>query len=90
MNKSDPKAYFKATVKLVLVLLSIWFFVSYGCGILWRDWLDEHMFRIGEARFGFWMAQQGSILSFVLLLVVYRYSMNRLDAYYGFEDVEEG
>lgn len=89
MSQSDPKAYYTATIKVVLSLLSIWFFVSYGCGILFRDWLDENMFSIGQAPFGFWMAQQGSIICFVLLLVVYRVLMNGLDAKFGFEDSKE-
>lgn len=61
------------------IILSIWFIVSFGCGILFRDWVDAHLPMIGNAPFGFWMAQQGSIICFVLLLIAYSIIMNRLD-----------
>ena len=62
------------------------FFVSFGCGILLKEQLDQ--FNIGGAPLGFWMAQQGSIICFVILLIVYAYSMNKLDKEHGYE--EEG
>ena len=89
MSSTDPRAYYRAKIRLLLGLLALWFFVSYGCGILFRDWLDENMFQIGHAPFGFWMAQQGSIICFVLLLVAYNILMNRLDDKNGY-DREEG
>jgi putative solute:sodium symporter small subunit len=57
--------------------LSIWFLASYGSGILFVDALDQ--VRIGGFKLGFWMAQQGSILVFLILVVVYVVLMNRLD-----------
>ncbi len=80
--------YWWAKLWILLGILAIWATVSFGCGILFRDWLDEHMIRVGNAPFGFWMAQQGSILCFVLLLLLYRFLMNRLDDRYGYN--EEG
>lgn len=74
--------YWKANIRLVLVLLGIWFAVSYGAGILLRDWLDQ--FRLGGFKLGFWFAQQGSIYVFVILIFVYVFAMNRLDDRYGY------
>ena len=74
------KKYWKACLRLVLCLLTIWFLVSFGCGILLREWLDANAPQIGNAPFGFWMAQQGSIICFVVLLVVYAVAMKHLDA----------
>ncbi len=62
------------------------FFVSFGCGILFREWLDTNAPQIGSAPFGFWMAQQGSIICFVLLLITYAFLMNRLDAKHGYSE----
>lgn len=73
------RTYLRSSFKVILCLLPVWFFVSYGCGILFRDWLDENFPSVGNAPFGFWMAQQGSIICFVVLLVVYAVWMNRLD-----------
>jgi putative solute:sodium symporter small subunit len=64
--------------------LAVWFSVSFGCGILFREWLDAYAPQIGSAPFGFWMAQQGAIICFVLLLVLYAFLMNRLDAKHGY------
>ena len=86
-QQTSTDSYWSESLKLVGKLLSIWFFVSFGCGILLKDYLDQ--FSIGGAPLGFWMAQQGSILCFVILLVVYARWMNKLDEKYGFgEEVE--
>ena len=73
------RIYLRSSFKVILCLLPVWFIVSYGCGILFRDWLDQNVPSVGNAPFGFWMAQQGSIICFVLLLIVYAVWMNRLD-----------
>ncbi|MDQ8203203.1 DUF4212 domain-containing protein [Pelagicoccus sp. SDUM812003] len=78
----NQRAYFRASLNVIFCLLPFWFLVSYGCGILFRDWLDEHAPSVGNAPFGFWMAQQGSIICFVLLLIVYAVWMKRLDRKY--------
>lgn len=76
------RKYWRANIRLVLLLLSIWFIVSYGAGILFREWLDQ--FQIGGFKLGFWFAQQGSIYVFVILIFVYVIAMNRLDERYGY------
>lgn len=78
-KKAARERYWKANLKCVGVLLTIWFVVSFGCGILFRDWLDANAPSIGSAPFGFWMAQQGSIICFVLILVAYAVMMNRIE-----------
>jgi putative solute:sodium symporter small subunit len=88
-DQGDPKGYWKSSILIVSIILSIWFFVSYVCGILCRDWMDDHMPSIGNAKFGFWMAQQGSIICFVLLLVLYAFLMNRLDKKHGYDEEED-
>ena len=69
--------YWKANLKILFCLLTIWFLVSFGFGILLSDWMDQ--FRIGGFKLGFWFAQQGSIYVFIILIFVYVYLMNRLD-----------
>ena len=78
------RRYWKKNIVLVLSLLCIWFLVSLGAGILFRDWLDEACPKIGNAPLGFWMAQQGSIICFIILLFVYKIMMNRLEGEEGF------
>lgn len=75
----ETQAYWSQNIKYLLIILSIWFIASFGCGILWRSWLDENFPKIGHAPFGFWMAQQGSIITFIILLIAYAKIMEKLD-----------
>lgn len=78
-TKAAKGRYWRAHLKCVGVLLTVWFLASFGCGILWRDWLDASFPTIGTAPFGFWMAQQGSIVTFILILVAYAVRMSHLE-----------
>jgi putative solute:sodium symporter small subunit len=80
MRDQHAKAYWKANVKILVTLLSIWFFISFVCGILLADFLDN--FRFAGFKLGFWIAQQGSIYVFVILIIVYLFWMDKLDARY--------
>ncbi|NJB85700.1 putative solute:sodium symporter small subunit [Lewinella marina] len=77
----DHRRYWRANLRYLAILLTIWFAVSFGCGILFVEPLNQY--RIGGAELGFWFAQQGSIYAFVVLIFVYVYLMNRLDAEFG-------
>ena len=78
-------AYWKENIRLLLTLMAIWFIVSFGFGILLRDFLDQFM--LGGFPLGFWFAQQGSIYVFVVLIFAYVRLMNRLDREF---EVDEG
>ncbi len=82
-GEANKAAYWKATLSLTLNLLLIWFLVSYGAGILFRDFLDQ--FSIGGAPLGFWFAQQGSIYVFIALIFYYCRAMSKLEKKYGVE-----
>jgi len=79
--------YWRSNLKILSILLSIWFIVSFGFGIIWSDFLDQ--FQIGGFKLGFWVAQQGSIYFFVLLIFIYIYLMNRLDKKYKKQSEED-
>ena len=78
------KLYWKKNLTYLAILLSIWFVVSFGAGILLADFLNQ--FKLAGFPLGFWFAQQGSIYVFVLLIFVYVFLMNRLDKAF---DVDE-
>ncbi len=86
MSKKQEKAsaYWKENLRYLFILLSIWFVVSYGAGILFKNTLD--LIKIGGFKLGFWFAQQGSIYVFVILIFVYVRLMNKLDKKYGYDD----
>jgi putative solute:sodium symporter small subunit len=78
--QSAPNRYWRANLKLVMMLLTVWFIVSYGCSIVFVEALNTIQF--GGFPLGFWFAQQGSILVFILLILVYCLRMDRIDAAY--------
>ena len=78
-TEEEKRYYWSHSIKWVFILLSIWFLASFGCGILFRTWLDENFPKVGSAPFGFWMSQQGSIITFILILVAYAIVMARLE-----------
>ena len=82
-KQAHARAYWRENVRYLVILLSIWFLVSYGAGILFKNALDG--IRLGGFKLGFWFAQQGSIYVFVILIFVYVRLMNRLDKKYGFD-----
>jgi putative solute:sodium symporter small subunit len=83
-NQANATAYWKENLRYLFILLAIWFLVSYGAGILFKDVLDQ--FKIGGFPLGFWFAQQGSIYVFVVLIFVYVRLMNKLDKKYGYNE----
>ena len=84
MTSSNAKAYWRTNIKYVLILLCIWFLVSYGAGILFKEQLNT--IKIGGFKLGFWFAQQGSMYVFVILIFVYVRLMNKLDKKYGYDE----
>ena len=84
--KERRKTYWRANLRILAILMSIWFVVSFGCGILFVEPLNQ--IKLGGFKFGFWMAQQGSIYVFVALIFVYVQQMNKLDRKFNFQDSE--
>lgn len=80
---SDPSGHFRANVKCITVLLSIWAFVAFGLGILLAPWLNQWRLPGTTFPLGFWFAQQGAIYIFVVLILVYVRAMRRIDRRYG-------
>lgn len=82
MSDSNKK-YWKENVKYLVILMGIWFVVSYGFGIIWVEQFNA--IQIGGFKLGFWFAQQGSIYCFILLIATYIYLTNKLDRKYGLD-----
>ena len=79
-QKDSVQKYWHYNIKIISILLFFWFAVSFGCGILFAEQLN--VIKIGGFKLGFWFAQQGSIFSFVIIIFIYIYIMNRLDKKY--------
>lgn len=81
----DHQAYWRKNLRFLAGLLVVWFLVSFGCGILFSDALNQ--IRIGGFKLGFWFAQQGSIYVFVILIFIYVRLMNKLDKEFEVDEV---
>ncbi|MCA8931260.1 MAG: DUF4212 domain-containing protein [Rhodospirillaceae bacterium] len=85
---SDPsengKAYWRANLRLVVFCLIIWALVSFGFGIVLRPMLSG--ISIGGTDLGFWFAQQGSMLVFLVLIFFYAIRMNSIDRHYNVDE----
>jgi|TARA_B100001540_G_scaffold203026_1_gene178806 putative solute:sodium symporter small subunit len=79
-------SYWQLNLLILFILLSIWFLVSFGFGIIWSENLDQIKF--GGFKLGFWFAQQGSIYSFVIIIFTYIFLMNKLDKKF-YSDTQE-
>ena len=80
-RRRDPRGYWRANLRAMAVLLTVWFAVSYVLGILLVEPLNR--FSLGGFPLGFWFAHQGSIAVFVVLIAIYAFWMDRLDRRYG-------
>ncbi|TWH64461.1 putative solute:sodium symporter small subunit [Azomonas agilis] len=83
-HSGNAAAYWSANLRLIIGSLIVWTLVSFGFGILLRP-LFMSVY-IGGADLGFWFAQQGSILTFIVLIFFYAWRMNKLDKDMGFEE----
>ena len=84
LSETRRRSYWRENLTIVAALLSVWFSVSFGLSIIFVDALNT--IRLGGFRLGFWMAQQGSLYIFVILIFVYVWLMNRLDRAYGVQE----
>ncbi len=84
VSAETARAYWRANVALLLKLLVVWFLVSFGAGILFVDFLNQ--FQFFGFKLGFWFAQQGSMLVFVVLIFVYVARMGTLERRFGIDD----
>jgi putative solute:sodium symporter small subunit len=88
MTPGKRAEYWSANLRLLTILLTIWFIVSFGFGILLVEPLNTIM--LGGYPLGFWFAQQGSIYIFVALIFFYAISMNKLDIKFDVGEDSEG
>ena len=84
MSAKDDDAYWSANVRLILISLVIWAVVSFGFGIILRPLLA--CISVGGTDLGFWFAQQGSIIIFLILIFFYAWRMNKLDREHGVDE----
>jgi len=77
--KASLERYWRSNLRIMAALLFVWAFVSLGCGVVFADWLNQFRLPFTGFPLGFWFAQQGSIVVFVICILVYCLAMNRLD-----------
>ncbi|MBC6437001.1 MAG: DUF4212 domain-containing protein [Rhodobacteraceae bacterium] len=81
---ADNNAYWAENIRLVTICLVIWALASYGLAILLRPRISG--IAVGGTDLGFWFAQQGSILVFLVLIFFYAWRMNQIDMKHGVDE----
>ena len=84
ITQEQAKKYWRRNLALMIKLLVVWFAVSFGCGILLFDVLNQ--IQIGGYKLGFWFAQQGSLYVFIVLIFYYARKMAALDREFNVDD----
>lgn len=84
LDEASARRYWRRNLSLMVRIFIVWFVVSYGCGILFVDVLNQ--IQIGGYKLGFWFAQQGSIYVFVILIFYYTRKMAALDREFGVDE----
>ena len=85
MSLKSTKTYWRTNLKYLSILLLIWFVVSFLFGIVLAETLNQ--FYLGGFPLGLWFANQGSIYTFVILIFIYVYLMNRLDKKFDVDEI---
>ncbi|MFN3938331.1 MAG: DUF4212 domain-containing protein [Gemmobacter sp.] len=83
-DRTSTNDYWSANLRIIIISMAIWFACSFGLGIILRPMLMG--INVGGADLGFWFAQQGSIYTFLVLIFVYAWRMNKLDREFGVEE----
>jgi putative solute:sodium symporter small subunit len=83
-DKTSSNAYWAANIRVIAISMVIWFVCSFGMGIILRPALSG--ISVGGADLGFWMAQNGAIYVFLVLIFAYAAKMNKLDKEHGVEE----
>jgi putative solute:sodium symporter small subunit len=86
-SRTPEQRYWSANLRILAVLLSVWFVVSFGLGILFVEPLNQYS--LGGFPLGFWFAQQGSIFAFIGLVLIYALWIERVERRYRAERDEQ-
>ena len=84
VEEKEVNAYWRDNKTVLYTLLSIWLFVTFGCGLIMGDWLDQ--FYLLGFPLGFWFTQQGAMLVYISLIFIYHFWMRRIEHRHGVDD----
>ncbi|MDO9071944.1 MAG: DUF4212 domain-containing protein [Rubrivivax sp.] len=80
----NHQSYWRKNLRITSILLAIWFVVTYVMAFFARDLA----FKFAGWPFSFWMAAQGSLVVYVLIIGYYAHYMNKLDIEHGVSEEE--
>ncbi len=79
------KEYWDKNLRITAILMAIWFFVTFVLAFFAR----ELTFSFFGWPFSFWVAGQGALVVYCLIIWYYARYMNKLDNEYGVAEGEE-
>lgn len=77
MEKLTKEKYWQSNLLYLIIFLCLWLVIALLIPITFADYLNQ--FALGGLPLGFWFSTQGSLISLVVLLIIYSILMNRLD-----------
>lgn len=83
-SPEHAKAYWQANIRIIIGCLVVWALCSLGFGVLLRPMLAG--ITVGGTDLGFWFAQQGAIIIFIVLIFFYAWRMKKLDEKFGVKE----
>jgi putative solute:sodium symporter small subunit len=83
-HRAEYLRYWRRNEALIAKLLAIWAVVSLFLGVIFIETLNK--LTLFGLPLGFWIAQQGSIYVFVVLIFVYAWRMDKLDHTYHMDE----
>ncbi len=79
------REYWHKNLTITAILLVVWFVVTFVVGYYAR----ELSFNFFGWPFAFWMAAQGALIIYVIIIWYYARYMNTLDKMYGVDEGDE-
>lgn len=86
-KENSDKSYWRATLKLLGIILAVWASVSLLVSIVFVEALNK-ITLVGYP-LGFWFAQQGSIYVFIALIFIYAFFIGKIDKKYDVHENSE-
>ena len=84
-SKANEQAHWAATTRLMWTHLALWLFFGYIVHFFVKQ-LNAITIPILQFPFGFYMAAQGSLIAFVVMLFVFAKQQDKIDRDHGYAE----
>ena len=86
-TSANDEAHWRKTTNLMLIHLAVWFFFGFVIHMFVKP-LNNIVIPVLDFPLGFYMAAQGSLIVFVVMLFMFAKQQNRIDEEHGYAEDE--